>query len=67
MEKRQEGRKVYYDVDPKGVRDVLDKTVPYVTVTRRNEQTGKWESFGYIALSKTGKTLRIMVIQQGAE
>lgn len=67
VEKRQEGRKTYFDVDPQGVRQVLDKTIPYVTVTKRNEQTGQWESYGYLALAKSGNTVRVMVIQKEAD
>jgi hypothetical protein len=66
-EKNEQERKKYYDADPDGVRQVLDKQIGYVNVTRRNDATGKWVSAGYLAWSRSGNTLRIMIAEKEGE
>ncbi|MFI5449653.1 MAG: hypothetical protein ACHQ03_07810 [Candidatus Bathyarchaeia archaeon] len=65
--KKQQGRKLYFDCNPDGLRQVLDRKVPFVGISKLNPQTGEWESFGYAALAKSGRTVRIMVIQKETE
>ena len=64
--RKREGVKVYYDCDLNAVRRVLDGQIGFTPVAKRNEEN-KWESYGYLALAKSGKAVRIMIVQQPAE
>jgi len=61
---RQQGRKVYYVCSPDGLRAVLDRKIPFIQLSKLNDETKLWEVFGYAALAKSGRTVRIMVIQK---
>jgi len=65
--KKQVGKKTYHDCNPDALRAVLDRKLPFCQVSKRNEATGEYEVFGYAALAKSGKTVRIMVIQNESE